>query len=126
MLTIMASPHKSGNTATVLGWVEEELEANGHNHERIELRKFNINDCIGCLSCQGSENFKCSQTKDDANELYLRITAADALVFASPLYCWSYPAAMHALLNRGLSQVKGYGLDNHVSTLDGKLTCLGP
>ncbi len=131
VLTIMASPHESGNTATVLGWVEEELESNGHNLERIELRKFNVNDCIGCLACQGSEDFKCAQTSDDANELFSRLAAADALVFASPLYCWSFPAAMHALLNRGLSQVKGYGMENHISTLDGKptallVTCMGP
>ena len=120
VLTIMAGPHKSGNTATVLGWVEDELKSSGHSIERVELRKHNIKDCIGCLVCQEGEDFRdCAQTDDDANEILSRIVAADAAVFASPLYYWSFTAPMHALIDRSLSLTKGYEVKEQISKLDG-------
>ena len=35
--SLLGSPKKKGNTATVLGWVEEELKSLGHDVERIYL-----------------------------------------------------------------------------------------
>lgn len=36
--TLLGSAKKKGNTATVLGWVDEELETLGHSVERIYLQ----------------------------------------------------------------------------------------
>ena len=35
--TLLGSAKKKGNTATVLGWAEEELKSLGHDVERIYL-----------------------------------------------------------------------------------------
>ena len=59
--TILGSPRKSGSTATVLGWVENELEANGHHIDRIDIMKCGIkNGCLGCYACNKAEYLKSS------------------------------------------------------------------
>lgn len=50
--TLLGSAKKKGNTATVLGWVEEELKASGHDVERIYLHNKAIKGCIGCAKCR--------------------------------------------------------------------------
>jgi len=40
--TLLGSAKKKGNTATVLGWVEEELKSLGHDVERIYLNNKSI------------------------------------------------------------------------------------
>jgi multimeric flavodoxin WrbA len=40
--TLLGSAKKKGNTATVLSWVEKELESLGHNVDRIYLNKKTI------------------------------------------------------------------------------------
>ena len=47
-LTLLGSAKKKGNTATVLGWVEEELQSQGHAVERIYLNNKTIGGCLGC------------------------------------------------------------------------------
>ena len=37
IISIFGGPRKKGNTATILGWVEEELKTLGHQIERINL-----------------------------------------------------------------------------------------
>jgi len=37
VLSIFGGPRKKGNTATILGWVEDELKDIGHQVERINL-----------------------------------------------------------------------------------------
>ena len=41
--TLLGSPRKNGNTATILGWVEDELAALGHEVNRIALEAAGIN-----------------------------------------------------------------------------------
>ena len=40
--TLLGSAKKKGNTATVLGWVEEELESLGHDVEGVYLNNKSI------------------------------------------------------------------------------------
>ncbi len=40
--TLLGSARKKGNTATILGWVEKELETLGHTLERIYLNNKTI------------------------------------------------------------------------------------
>ena len=37
VISIFGGPRKKGNTATILGWVEEELKTLGHQIERIKF-----------------------------------------------------------------------------------------
>ena len=123
IITILGSPHRNGNTAKILGWIEEELKSSGHEIDRINTFEHHINDCIACYSCQTQENMnKCAQSDDDVNSILGRMVEADAIVFSMPLYCGSFPAALKALFDRGMS---------HISLFEGKnvallVTCGGP
>jgi NAD(P)H-dependent FMN reductase len=132
VLAIQGSPRKDGNPAAILGLVGEELSKLGHEFEFIELSDFKVNGCRGCYCCQDVKNgFQCFQKDDDANELYGRMEKADAIIFAAPVYCWSFPTDIKALMERGMCVVRGYGSKKHVSILGGKragllLTAGGP
>jgi multimeric flavodoxin WrbA len=132
VLTIQASPRDTGNTATILGWVEDELKSAGHEVERVELARLEIRDCQGCYYCQSHTNFgDCKQKDDDANLVFEKMGATDAIVIGSPLYCWSFTATVHALFNRSISLARNLGTKEHKSMLEGKraamlVTCAGP
>ena len=48
VMTILGSPKKKGNTAKVLGWLEEELEAQGNQVSRINITDREVRGCLGC------------------------------------------------------------------------------
>ncbi len=69
VVSLLGSAKKKGNTATVLGWVEDELKSLGHQVERIHLNLKNINGCLGCAKCrQFPDEIGCVQ-KDGAPEI---------------------------------------------------------
>ena len=56
---------------------------------------------------------------------------ADAIVYASPLYCWSFSSQLKPLIDRHVCLVSGYGTPDHDSLISGKpaallVTCAGP
>ena len=70
-------------------------------------------------------------TKDDAPFIFQRMLAADALIYASPLNCWSFSAQMKALVDRHFCLVTGSGTSNGRSLLTDTpaallVTCAGP
>lgn len=138
VVTIQASPRDTGNTSTILEWVEDELKGMGHEVERIWLARKRIYDCQGCYFCQGQEELGvCKLGREDlapddqAKEVFDAMKEADAIVFGSPLHCWSLTATLLALFHRSISHVRAYGQENHNTSLQGKragllVTCAGP
>ena len=120
ILTLLGSAKKKGNTATVLGWVEEELRAAGHTVERIYLHTKSINGCMGCAKCrEHADKIACIQ-KDDAPEIMEKMMAADGVLFTSPLYFWGFSAQIKALIDRGYALVTNYHQPNQTSLMKGK------
>ncbi len=117
ILTILGGPRKRGNTAEVLGAFEA-LARREHEVERINITDHRVSGCLGCDGCQpagaGSAKTRnghrldepgCGQ-RDDAGKLLDRITSADVVVYACPVYSWSYPAQLKALIDRHYCLVK--------------------
>ncbi len=124
IVTLLGSAKKKGNTATVLGWVEAELEAQGHEVERIYLEKMEINGCLGCAKCREvPEEIGCVR-KDDAYPVLEKMIEAKSVLFASPIYFWGYSAQMKALIDRGYSLVCNYHMPNHTSLVEGQRQAL--
>lgn len=120
ILTLLGSARAKGNTATVLGWVEEALQAQGHTVERVPVTRKSINGCLGCLKCrETSEAVACVQ-HDDANEILERMLAADGILFASPVYFWGVTAQIKALMDRCYAFVTNYHQPDHFSLVRGK------
>jgi len=118
--TLLGSAKKKGNTATVLGWVEEELQAAGHTVERIYLHNKSINGCMGCAKCrEHADQIACIQ-KDDASEIMEKMIASDVVLYASPLYFWGFTTQIKALIDRGFALVTNYHQPNQTSLMKGK------
>ena len=98
--TLLGSAKKKGNTATVLGWVEEELKSLGHDVERIYLNNKSINGCLGCAKCrENPAEIACVQ-KDDAVDIMEKMISSEVVLFASPIYFWGFSAQIKALIDR--------------------------
>jgi len=118
--TLLGSAKKKGNTATVLGWLEEELESLGHDVERIYLNNKSIRGCLGCAKCrENPDEIACVQ-KDDAIDIMEQMISTDVVLFASPIYFWGFPAQIKALIDRGYSLVTNYHKPGHTSLMKGK------
>jgi multimeric flavodoxin WrbA len=130
--SVLGSPRpKKGNTAKVLGWVEEELRAKGHHVDRIDIIDKKVKGCKECYTCQGIPDEPGCPQEDDAKEIFDRLMASDALLFASPLFCWGFSSQIKPLIDRHFCLVTGYGTPNWKSLLEGKragllVTCAGP
>lgn len=121
--TVMGSPKRHGKTATALEFLEKKLLSQGHEIDRINVTEYHINGCLGCYACmQNKEAAGCIQ-KDDAEQVFMRIISADAVVYASPLYSFDLTAQLKPLVDRSFSLT-------NTPLLDGKrvallITCAG-
>jgi multimeric flavodoxin WrbA len=130
VVTILGSPKKKGNTNKVLS-LAEELIAREHEVDRINIIDYEVRGCRGCGACERNPDEPACVQKDDAEEIFQRMLKADALIYATPLYCWSFTAQMKAFLDRHFCLVTGYGTPNFKSLMADKpiallLTCAGP
>ena len=118
--TLLGSAKKKGNTATVLGWVEEELKSLGHDAERVYLHNKSIRGCLGCAKCrENPDEIACVQ-KDDAIDIMEQMISSEVVLFASPIYFWGFSAQIKALIDRGYSLVTNYHKPGHTSLMAGK------
>ena len=118
--TLLGSAKKKGNTATVLGWVEKELESLGHDVERIYLNNKSIKGCLGCAKCrENPDEIACVQ-KDDTIDILEKMITSKVVLLASPVYFWGFSAQIKALIDRCYSLVTNYHKPGHTSLMEGK------
>ncbi len=130
IITILGSPRKKGNTATVLSMFEETV-GQDHEVERINITKYKVGGCISCYKCKEEMSGPGCVQKDDALSIFEKMIEADAIVYASPLYCWSFTSQIKPLIDRHFCLVKNDGTSDHKSLISGKpaallVTCAGP
>jgi len=99
IMTILGSPRRQGNTAKVLGWIEEQFRADGHQIDQAHIVDYQLRGCAECMACKQGTIELCS-IGDDANGLYRRMVAADLVLIAAPIFCWGFPAQLKGLLDR--------------------------
>lgn len=128
ILLLQGGARKKGNTAQVLGWVEDELIHLGHDVETVYLGNKNLNGCMGCAKCKdlskepGGE-IGCVQ-KDDIPDILGKMVAAQAVVFSSPLYFWGVTAQLKAVIDRSYSLYTQYHQPDHTSLVEGQRQAL--
>ncbi len=87
IIGISGSPRR-GNTEWMLTTLMHEAARNGAEIETLLLRRMNVRLCRGCLACEeGGKNRKgICKIKDDMNQVYPKLLAADIIVLATPGY----------------------------------------
>jgi multimeric flavodoxin WrbA len=99
IMTVLGSPRRQGNTAKVLGWVEGQFRADGHEVDPANILDYQVQGCRECMACKRGDVELCS-ISDDANSLFRRMAAADMVLVAAPLFCWGFPAQVKGLIDR--------------------------
>lgn len=99
VLVLNGSPRREGNTAALVDAFAEGAEQAGGTVARFDVALMDIAPCRGCLGGGADVDSPCVQ-KDDMDAVYVAYRAADVVVLASPMYCWSFTAQMKAVLDR--------------------------
>ncbi|MCD4676971.1 MAG: flavodoxin family protein [Desulfobacula sp.] len=121
---LQGSARKKGNTARVLGWVEEELVSLGHEVDSIYLNSKNLNGCMGCAKCKEKpDTIGCVQ-KDDVPEILGKMIGSQLVIFSSPLYFWGFTAQIKAVIDRTYSLYTNYHQPGHASLVKGQRQAL--
>ena len=98
ILILSGSPRKGGNTE-LLAEAFAKGAAKHHQVETVSVRDYMVNPCLGCNACFRSEANTCAQ-KDDMTIIYEKMSQADMLVIASPVYFYGISAQMKAIIDR--------------------------
>ena len=98
VLILMGSPRKKGNTSILCDEFARGAEEAGNQVEKINVIEQHIAGCLGCNGCQRNGGI-CVQ-KDDMQDIYQKILAADVVVLASPIYYYTWTAQMKAVIDR--------------------------
>ena len=87
IIGISGSP-RNGNTEWMVKRLLAKAAESGAETELVLLRKKNIKTCHGCLSCEeGGDNRKgVCKIRDDMQELYPKLLAADGWAIGTPGY----------------------------------------
>jgi multimeric flavodoxin WrbA len=74
----------------------------GADCEIITLAKLKINRCLSCSQCQtGERHLVCVQNdKDDVGMIFDKMSSADIIVFATPIYLMNMTSLLKTLLDR--------------------------
>ena len=83
ILVMTGSPHKDGTSALLADKFIEGAKEAGHEIYRFDAGFKNIHPCTACYTCQNTDNG--CVFKDDEQELYPQVLAADAVVFVAPI-----------------------------------------
>jgi multimeric flavodoxin WrbA len=97
-LGLQGSPRKNGNTSYLLSAFMNELEKSGAQIKVIEADKKNIIPCKEYSICE-KKGF-CPIDDDMKHEIYPLLRQADIIVAATPIFFYSAPAQLKALIDR--------------------------
>ena len=97
VLIISTSLRRGGNSEALADEFARGAREAGNKVEKIELYGKIIGFCKGCLACQNTQ--RCV-IHDDANIIVQKMLAADAIVFATPIYYYEMCGQMKTLLDR--------------------------
>ncbi len=114
ILILNGSPRSNGNTALLSELTRQELADKGISAEIINLAKLNIKPCTACDVCVAKKARFCV-INDDMAPLYDKVLTCKAILFASPIYWFTYSAWLKLFIDRL------YGLWNQENAcLEGK------
>jgi NAD(P)H-dependent FMN reductase len=97
VIGLNGSPHRAGNTVTLMGWVLDGCAASGAQIEWLHLVDFDIRYCQGCFTCLRTG---VCPIKDDFLTLRASLLAADGIVAGSPVYEGGPSAQFKTFLDR--------------------------
>lgn len=105
IVILTGSPRKNGNSFAMTDAFIAAAEAKGHAVTRYDCAPMTFNGCHACETCYKT-GYPCS-FDDDFNKMAPAILEADAIVFSTPLYWYSFPSQLKAAIDKLFSFVVG-------------------
>jgi multimeric flavodoxin WrbA len=97
ILGLSCSPRKQGNTVKLLEQALKGARQDGAETELYTVFGKNITPCDGCWGCQ--KTGRC-HIKDDMQELYDKMLAADGIIFGTPIFFYGMSAQAKTVMDR--------------------------
>ena len=98
IVVITGSPRKNGNSFAMTDAFVKAAQAKGHTVTRFDAAFLNIGGCHACETCY--KTGKACSFDDDFNTVAPAILEADAVVFTMPVYWYSIPSQIKAVIDR--------------------------
>lgn len=98
IVVLVGSVRKGGNTDLLAQAFAAGARVK-HDVEILSVADYQVNPCIGCNSCFQREGYRCFQ-KDDMEAIYGKLSNADVLVIASPVYFYGISAQLKVIVDR--------------------------
>ena len=116
IVLLTGSARKNGNSFAMAKAFEEAARECGHTVVRFDTAFIEISGCTACNAC--CTNGGLCAADDAFNAIAAELESADAIVFASPVYWYTFPAKLKAVID------KFYALYNGKRLFNGKRTAL--
>ena len=107
IVILQGSPRAKGNTARLA----DEIAKGAGTKAKVEtffLQSLNLAPCTACQGCQKPGSKGCV-IDDDMGKIYAATQAADAIVFASPIYWFTLSAQLKTVMDRFYALAKRDG-----------------
>jgi multimeric flavodoxin WrbA len=101
VLGIAGSPRRHGNTELLLDRFLAGAEQAGARVDKVVVSRLDI---AGCIACDGCWEQGVCVVQDDFHGVNRALVESDVIALAAPLFFWSVPAQVKALIDRGQSQ----------------------
>ena len=98
IVVITGSPRKDGNSFAMTDAFIRAAEEKGHSVTRFDAAQKNVGVCHACETCY--KTGKACSFDDDFNEIAPALLEADVVVFSMPVYWYSIPAQIKAVIDK--------------------------
>lgn len=105
IVVITGSPRKNGNSFAMTDAFIEAAKAKGHTVTRFDAAGMTLQGCHACETCFKAG--KACSFDDDFNKIAPAIYEADAIVFTMPVYWYSMPSQIKAVIDKLFAFVVG-------------------
>lgn len=110
VLIVSGSARRNSNTRILAEATAEGARLRNHEVSLVEIGAMSIGPCRGCEACHQPKSGGCV-VDDDMRQLYPKVTEADILIFASPIYWFNMCGQIKQFLDRLYAVAVGTGAD---------------
>jgi len=97
ILGIMGSPRKRGNTELLLDEALRGARSQGAEVEKLIVSELDISPCLEIYGCLRDGH---CVIDDDMQQVYVKLTEADHIILASPMFFYGLTSQVKALIDR--------------------------
>lgn len=98
IVVITGSPRKKGNSFAMTEVFIKAAEKKGHTVKRFDAAMMSVSGCHACETC--FKTGKACSFDDDFNVIAPAIQEADAVVFSMPVYWYTIPSQIKAVIDK--------------------------